>query len=97
MIALIRGTCWRCEYQATVGIGREDGTRLPVEWAPASCHVCGLVSVNVAGMDGEPPVCHECGAAGGLYSRSGVMPEPRQGRLCPECGDRTFAFSPAEG
>ena len=42
MICLIRGTCWRCEYQATIGIGREDQTRLPVEWTPANCSVCGL-------------------------------------------------------
>lgn len=30
MISLIRGTCWRCEYQAVVGIGREDGT--PIDY-----------------------------------------------------------------
>ena len=96
MICLIRGTCWRCEYQATIGIGREDQTRLPVEWTPANCSVCGLVSVNVAGLDGEPPVCHECGAVVELYSRSGVMPEPRQGRSCPECGEGTLAFSRVE-
>ena len=97
MISLIRGTCWRCEYQATVGIGREDQTRLSVEWAPASYSACGLVSVNVAGLDGERPACHECGAVVELYSRSGVMPEPRQGLTCPECGERTLAFSRAEG
>ena len=77
MISLILGTCWRCEYQATVGIGREDGTRLPVEWAAANRSACGLVSVNVAGLGGEPLVCHECGADVELFSRSGVMPEPR--------------------
>ena len=96
MISLIRGTCWRCEYQATVGIGPEDGTRLAVEWAPANCPACGLVSVSVAGLDGKPPVCHECGAMVELYSPSGGMPDPRQGRVCPECGERTLAFSPAE-
>ena len=46
MISLIRGTCWRCEYQAVVGIGREDETS-PIEWVPANCAACGLVSVNV--------------------------------------------------
>ena len=94
MISLVRGTCWRCEYQAVVGIGREDESGT-VEWVPASCSACGLVSVKVAGADSEP-VCHECGSAVELYSRSGVMPEPRQGRACPECGGRTLAFSPAE-
>ena len=93
MISLVRGTCWRCEYQAVVGIGGEDG--LLVELAPASCPAGGLVSVNVAGTDSEP-VCHECGAAVELYSSSGVMPEPSQGRSCLECGERTFAFSPAD-
>ena len=96
MISLIRGTCWRCEYQATVGIGREEGTRLPVEWAPANCPACGLVSVIVAGQDGERPSCHECGAEVELYNRSGLMPEPRHGRACPECSEQTFAFSPSE-
>ena len=96
MISLLRGTCWRCEYQATVGIGREDGSSKSVEWAPANCPACGLVSVSIAGLEDDRPVCHECGAAVELYTRSGVMPEPRQGRSCPECGERTFAFSPAE-
>ena len=95
MISLVRGTCWRCEYQAIVGIGRENGPSSPVEWAPANCPACGLISVNVANLDGEP-LCHECGVVVQLYSRSGVMPEPRNGLLCPECGEGTFAFSPAE-
>ena len=94
MITLLRGTCWRCEYQAVVGIGRENESS-PVEWAPANCPACGLVSVNVADRGGDS-VCHECGAMVELYSRSGVMPEPRHGRSCPECGERTLAFSPAE-
>ena len=93
MISLIRGTCWRCEYQAVVGIGGEDC--VTVEWAPANCVACGLISVNVAGMDNEP-VCHECAAEVELYASSGVMPDPRQGRSCPECSEPTFAFSPVD-
>ena len=96
MISLILGTCWRCEYQATVGIGWDDNATVPVHWAPANCPSCGLVSVNVAGRDGEPPVCHECGAAVELYSRSGVMPEPRDRQPCPGCDELTLAFSPVE-
>ena len=94
MISLLRGTCWRCEYLAIVGIGREDASTSSVEWAPANCPACGLISVNVADLDGEL-VCHECGAVVELYSRSGVMPEPRHGLSCPDCGERTLAFSPA--
>ena len=95
MISLLRGTCWRCEYQATIGIGRDDGATVPIDWAPANCSACGLVSVNVASPDGETR-CHECGAIVELYSRSGVMPEPGEGRRCPECDEPTLAFSPAE-
>ena len=96
MISLLRGTCWRCEYQVTVGIGREEETALPVHWAPANCPACGLVSVNVASPDPEPPICHECGAEVNLYSQSGVMPEPRDRQPCPGCGELTLAFSPVE-
>ena len=95
VISLLRGACWRCEYQAVVGVGKEDGTNNPVVWTPADCPACGLISVNVADLDGEL-VCHECGAVVELYSRSGVMPEPRHGLSCPECGERNFAFSPVE-
>ena len=95
MITLLLGTCWRYEYQAKIGVGWDDSATAPIHWAPANCAACGLVSVNVAGLDSEP-VCHECGAAVEFYSRSGVMPEPRQGRSCPECGEHTLAFSPAE-
>ena len=95
IISLLRGTCWRCEYQATIGIGREDGSRFHVEWVAANCPAGGLVSVNVAGLDGRRPICHECAALVELYNQTGVMPEPCHGRLCPECGQRTLAFSPA--
>ncbi|MCI0856063.1 MAG: hypothetical protein J4N98_05190 [Chloroflexi bacterium] len=78
-----------------MGIGRENGPSSPVEWVPANCPACGLISVNVADLDGEL-VYHEYGAVVELYSRSGVMPEPRHGLSCPECGERNFAFSPVE-
>jgi hypothetical protein len=96
MITLLLGTCWRCEYQAKIGVGWDDSATASIHWAPANCTACGLVSVNVAGMHAESPVCHECGAVVDLYGRSRVMPEPRQGRSCPECNESTFAFSPAE-
>ena len=96
MISLLRGTCWRCEYQATIGIGRDDGATVPVDWASANCPTCGMVSVNVADVgSGDEARCHECGAIVELYSRSGVMPEPAEGRRCPECDGPTLAFSPA--
>lgn len=50
MISLLLGTCWRCEYQAKVGVGRDDSATVPVHWAPANCPSCGLVSVNVADL-----------------------------------------------
>ena len=96
MISLLLGACWRCEYQRKIGVGWDDNATVAVHWVPANCPSCGLVSVNVAGLDGESPVCHECRAVVELYSRSGVMLEPRRGRPCPECGERTLAFSPAE-
>ena len=97
MISLILGTCWRCEYQATVGIGWDDSATVPVEWAPANCPSCGLVSVNVVNQNpGKEARCHECRSAVELYSRSGVMPEPRDRQPCPGCGESTLAFSPVE-
>ena len=95
MITILLGTCWRCEYQAKIGVGWDDSATAPIHWAPANCPACGLISGNVADLDGEL-VCHECGAVVDLYSRSGVMPEPRHGLSCPECGEDTFGFSPAE-
>ena len=59
MISLLRGTCWRCEYQAVVGIGREAASTSSVEWAPANCANCGLVSVNVVTLDSKRPACHD--------------------------------------
>ncbi len=97
MISLLLGACWRCEYQAKVAAGWDDGATVPVYWAPANCPACGLVSVNVAELSRDKEVlCHECDAAVELYSRLGVMPEPRNGRSCPECGKRTLTFSPVE-
>lgn len=97
VISLLLGTCWRREYQATVRIGEDDGTTVPVDWAPANCPSCGLVSVNVADLSsGNAQCCHECGTEVNLYSQSGVMPEPRDRRPCPGCGELTRAFSPVE-
>ena len=96
MIALLLGTCWRCEYQAKIGVGWDDSVTAPIHWAPANCAADGLVSVNVAGMHAESPVCHQCGAVVELYSRSGMIPEPRDRQPCPSCGELTLAFSPVE-
>ena len=97
MISSIQAVCWRCEYQATVGIGQDDNATVPVRWAPANCPACGLVSVNVADLaSGKEPRCHECGAEVNLYSQSGVMPQPRDRQPCPGCGGLTLAFSPVE-
>ena len=97
MISSIQGTCWRCEYQAKVGISWDDNATVSVHWAPANCPACGLVSVNVADLSsGNAQCCHECGAAVELYSRAGVMPEPRDRQPCPGCGDSTLAFSPVD-
>ncbi len=78
MISHLRGTCWRCEYQATVGIGWDDNATVPVHWVPANCPSCRLVSVNIADLSlGEEARCHECDAAVALYGRLGALPEPR--------------------
>ena len=98
MISLLLGTCWRCEYQAKVDVGRDDNATVPVHWAPANCPSCGLVSVNVADLTpGMEARCHECDAAVKLYSRRGAPPEPRDRQSCPGCGELTLAFSPVEG
>ncbi len=97
MISLILGTCWRCECQATIGVGWDDNATVHVHWVPANCPACGLVAVNIADLSpGKEARCHECDAAVELYGRLGVMPEPRHGRSCPECGKRTLTFSPVE-
>ncbi|MEX1253102.1 MAG: hypothetical protein WEE64_02050 [Dehalococcoidia bacterium] len=56
MIQLLRARCRACDYEATVGVGEDDGATAFVVWAPALCPACGIVSVNVAG-EGEPR-CH---------------------------------------
>lgn len=97
MISLLRGVCWRCEYQAKDGVGWDDNATVPVHWAPAKCPSCGLVSVNVADLTpGKEARCHECDAAVELYSRLGTLPEPRDRQACPGCGELTLAFSPLE-
>ncbi len=97
MISHLRGTCWRCEYQATVGVGWDDTATIPIHRVPANCPVCGLVSVNIAGLSpGQATHCHECDAAVELYSRLGALPEPRDRQPCPSCGELTLAFSPVD-
>ena len=97
LISLLLGACWRCEYQAKVGVGGDDNTTVPVHWAPANCPACGLVSVNVADQDpGKETRCHECDAAVELYNRVGALPEPRDRQPCPSCGELTLAFSPVD-
>ena len=97
VISLLRGVYWRCEYQATVGIGWDDNATVPIHWAPANCPACGLVSVNVVDLaPGMKTRCHECDAAVQLYSRQGAPPEPPDRQECPGCGELTLAFSPAE-
>ena len=97
MISLLRGVCRKCEYQATVGIGRDENATTATHWAPANCPACGLVSVNVYsyGPDTEP-MCHECGEQVEFYVDWGMVPEPAEGRACPGCGEQTLAFSLAE-
>lgn len=95
MITLLLGTCWRCEYQAKVGVGWDDTATVPVHWAPANCPSCGLVSVNVAHPDGEAR-CHECDAEVELYDQQGLEPESRDRQECPNCGELALKFSPAE-
>ena len=76
MISLLLGTCWRCEYQAKVGVGWDDNATVPVQWAPANCPSCGLVSVNIADLGlGVEARCHEYDAAVELYSRQGGLPK----------------------
>ena len=97
MISLVRGTCWRCEYQATVGVGWDDNATVPVHWVPANCPSCRLVSVNVADLSpGQAARCHECDAAVELYNLLGALPEPRDRQPCPACRELTLAFSPVE-
>ncbi len=84
MISLLRGTCWRCEYQATVGVGWDDNATVPVHWAPANCPACGLVSVNVADLTpGMETRCHECDAAVELYGRQGAPPKRESASPAP--------------
>ncbi len=97
MISLVRGTCRRCEYQATVGVGRDEEATAPLHWAPANCPACGLVAVNIYsyGLDSEPR-CHECDERVDFYVDWGMLPEPPDGWPCPECGERALAFSHIE-
>ena len=44
--------------------------------------------------EGPPLLWAYSGAQVTLYSRSGVMPEPRDRQPCPSCGELTLAFSP---
>ena len=97
MISLLLGTCWRCEYQAKVGVGWDNNATVAIDWAPANCPSCGLVSVNVADLSpGTEAHCHECDAAVELYNQIGALREPRDRQPCPGCGGQTLAFSPLE-
>lgn len=93
MISLLRGTCGLCDYEASVGIGRDGDATAPVHWAPANCPSCGLVSVNVYsyGFDTEPH-CHECDELVEFYVDWGMVPEPPNGWRCPACGQPALEF-----
>jgi hypothetical protein len=97
MIRLVRGACSRCAYQATVGIGRDEGATVPVHWAPANCPACGLVSVNIYsyGPDSDP-CCHECDERVDFYVDWGMVPKPPEGWACPKCGELALGFRPAD-
>ena len=97
MIALLLGTCWRCEYQAKVGVGLDDNATVPTNWAPANCPACGLVSINIADESSDMEArCHECDAEVELYDRQGSEPVSRDRQKCPNCGEFALKFSPAE-
>ncbi len=64
LISLLLGTCWRCEYQAKVGVGWDDNATVPVHWTTSNCPSCGLVPVNVAELTPSMEArCHECDTA----------------------------------
>jgi hypothetical protein len=91
VIALLLGRCRACEYEATVGIGVDEGTTVPVLWAPALCRSCGLVSVNMA--SGSSVVfCHECDEPVTLYTDDGSVPVPSEGWPCPDCREPALGF-----
>ncbi len=97
MISHLRDTCWRCEYQAKVGVGWDDNATVPVHWVPANCPACGLVSVNVeAQSPGKEARCHECDAEVKLYDGRGSTPESWDRQECPNCGELVLKFSRAE-
>ena len=94
MISLLRGTCRACDYEATVGIGRDEAASTPTHWAPTNCPACGLVSVNIYSYGHDTPArCHECGERVEFYVEWGMVPEPAEGWPCPGCGERTLGFS----
>ena len=93
MIQPLHARCRACEYEATVGVGKDEGATVPVVWAPALCPACSVVSVNVAGASDRR--CHECGEGVTLYSETGALPGAPEGWPCPECREPALAFSPA--
>ncbi len=89
MVQLLEGRCRACDYAATVGAGPDLGATVAVDWAPASCPTCGLVSVNRLGE----PRCHECGTEVTLYPEVGEITASPEGWACPECGEHALSFS----
>jgi DNA-directed RNA polymerase subunit RPC12/RpoP len=93
MVQLLKGRCRAGDYSATVGVGPVPDAMVPVDWAPASCPNCGLVSANRF----SEPRCHECGAEVTAY------PDPREiiaspeGWACPECGEHALSFGAVNG
>ncbi len=97
MVELLRGACAQCSFEATAGIGRDEGATKPVHWAPAQCPACGLVTVNVYSYGpGTEPRCHGCDEPVEFYVDWGMVPQPAEGWPCPGCGQRTLNFSPLE-
>lgn len=86
MVQLVEGRCRACDYSATVGVGPVPDATVPIDWSPASCPKCGLVSVNRLGE----ARCHECGADVTLYPDE-ITTSP-EGWACPECGEHAMSF-----
>lgn len=89
MVQLFEGRCRACDYSATVGVGAVPDATVPVDWAPANCPKCGLVSVNRLGE----PRCHECGANVTLYPEAGGITASPEGWSCPQCSEHAFTFN----
>lgn len=83
----MRGKCEGCDYEAVVGIGRDEGATAPVHWAPANCPACGLVSVNIYSYGpGTEPTCHECDERVEFCVDWGMLPKPPEGTRLAAAG-----------